>query len=226
MQYRLETFDWTAAGIAHRRQQAQHHTGDGGMNVRAQHPIPHQQRGQHEGAGATLPKALHHPHQRDAAERDQHALERDAIGIKKRNDQHRDDVVNNRDGKQQHAQSVRHTPSEQGQHADREGDIGSGRHRPAALRRETVIEGQIDQRRCDYATQRRDERQAREAQARERAVMRLASDFETDDEEEQGHEAVVDPHAQWHGRGVGAQAGYRHPCPQRDVVRGPARIGP
>ena len=89
-----------------------------------------------------------------------------------------------------------------------------------------MIESQIDQRRCDYATQRRNERQAREAQARKRAVMRLASDLETDHKEEQGHEAVVDPHAQRHGRGVRAQTGYRHPGPQRVVMRGPARIGP
>jgi hypothetical protein len=83
---------------------------------------------------------------------------------------------------------------EQGQHADREGDVGGGGDRPAGeqIALPPVAPG-VHQRRRQHAAERGDGRQQRAAAGRELAHQEFPLDLEPDQQEEHGHEAVVDP---------------------------------
>ena len=103
------------------------------MDVRAQQAIPDQQRGQAEIQRLTLASALNDKYQRNAGERDAYSAQRNAVGVEERDDQGCDEVVDDGDSEQQHAQRIGYAWPEQGQHANCKGDVGGGRYRPTAV---------------------------------------------------------------------------------------------
>ena len=95
----------------------------------------------------------------------------------------------------QHAQRRADAAPEEREHADREGDVGRGRNRPA-VPRGLARERQVDQGGGEDAARRRHERQGRLRRRRERAVVDLAADLKADHEEEDGHQDFVDEEVQ------------------------------
>ena len=109
------------------------------------------------------------------------------LGVEDRDDRDRDDVVDDRDGEQEHARAVaRHAVAEQREHADRERDVGGARRSPSprAPSPPATSATKIDDRR-DHAADRGERRQRRGARGRcSSPVDELALDLEPDDEEE------------------------------------------
>ena len=110
------------------------------------------------------------------------------------NDDDRTQVVDDRERQQEDLQRRWYPGPQQRQHADRERDVGrSGNCPPGQGLGIPVIESDVNQRWNDHPPQCRDCRQARPSRRRQRANHHLALDFETDEQEEHRHQAVVDP---------------------------------
>src|SRR3546814_899283 len=76
----------------------------------------------------------------------------------------------------------------------RECDVSRHRNRPAAQRdRIAACESEIQQRRHDHATERGDARQNALRPARQLTFEHLTLDLKTDQQEEQRHQAIIDP---------------------------------
>ena len=115
-------------------------------------------------------------------------------GIEQRNDRDGADVVDNRDGQQQQPQRGRGAAAEQGQHANREGNVGRRRDRPAGAQCGiAAAHCQIDQRRNGHARYGRQHRQSPPGWTCQLAVQHLAFYLEADREEEQRHQGIVGP---------------------------------
>ena len=68
------------------------------------------------------------------ADADCRVRQRDTLRVDEGDDQDGGNVIDDGDGQQQDAQARRHPVAEQGQDADREGDVRGGRYRPARQR--------------------------------------------------------------------------------------------
>src|SRR3546814_805424 len=91
-----------------------------------------------------------------------------------------------------------HERSEQRENAQREGDVGGGRDGPAAQRGGiAAIEPPVDACRHCNAGHGAHQRQHQLVAARKLAAQGLALDLQRDEQEEQRHQAVVDPQQQW-----------------------------
>ena len=103
------------------------------------------------------------------------------------------------DGKRQQEQleRARHPRPQQRQHAHGEGDVGGRRNGPA-LERDGVagVDPDVDERRHRHAADGRHRGQGGLAEGRQLSPQQLALDLEADQEEEDRHQAVVDPQQQ------------------------------
>jgi hypothetical protein len=92
---------------------------------------------------------------------------------------------------------------------------------PAGDRGLAEVEPGVDRRRRQHAAERGHYRQGGALPAGELADQELALDLEADDEEEDRHQAVVDPVGE---REVEARTAERDPC--LDVLHVPVQLGP
>jgi hypothetical protein len=116
--------------------------------------------------------------------------------------------------------------SQHGADADREADIRGRRYRPAAQGLGTApVQGHIDGGRHHEAPDRRDHRQSRLAQACEHARAGLALDLETDEQEEDRHQAVIDPMLERLGETDRSDPDLAGQMQERGVARLEGRIG-
>src|SRR5690606_12888376 len=77
------------------------------------------------------PEALEQHDPAHAGEREREAVQLDAGRVEHRDDDDRPDVVDDRECEQEDAHAGRNALAEQGEHADRERDIGRDRNAPA-----------------------------------------------------------------------------------------------
>ena len=110
-----------------------------------------------------------------------------------RDDQNRDEVVDDGEREQQGTEPARQPLADQRQHAEREGDVGRGRDRPAGHLFGVAHDREEDERRGDDATDRRDRRHERFARAGEFAVLELVPEFDRREKEEDREQPVGDP---------------------------------
>ncbi len=114
------------------------------------------------------------------------------LGVEDRDHDDAADVVDDGEGEDEDPHAERDATSGERDHADCEGDVGRHGHtEPAGLPSE--IDDDVDRRRHDHATECGEGRQCRSAPIAEFAVDELTFDLESDDEEEQRHEPIVDP---------------------------------
>ena len=152
--------------------------------------------------------------------------EAEVARVEDRDDQHGAEVVDDRERQEEDLERERDARAEERQDADREGDVGRHRHAPAGDRGLAQVEPGVDRRRHHHAAERGHHRQGGALPAGELADQELALDLEADDEEEDRHQAVVDPVRE---REVEARAAERDP--RLDVLHvpvepGPGRVGP
>ena len=134
----------------------------------------------------------------DAVERngDRERGEGEVVGVGERDDEERGDVVDDHQREQEHAQSRRAVAADEREDPEREGGVGSDRDAPTLRVGRTAVEREIDERGCDDAADRGDDRRRQTPPLTQFAHVELAPDLEADDEEEERHQAVVDPVAQ------------------------------
>ena len=108
----------------------------------------------------------------------------------------REDVVDDRDRQHEQLHARRDAVAEQREHADGERDVRRGRDRPARRLRCARGDRQEDERGEHHAAEGGEDGQRRGAPVAQLAADELAFDLQADDEEEDRHQAVVDPVAQ------------------------------
>ena len=150
----------------------------------------------------------------------------DRRGVKHRDDRHRAHVVDDRHRDQHHFQRQRRMLAEQRQGADGKGDVGGGGNRPATGQPGFAAgDGQVDQCGHGHAHQRRQGRQAALLPAGQAAVDQLALDLQAHQQEEDRHQAVVDPHVHGHRAELVGQHRADRQVQQVLVGAGPGAVG-
>ncbi len=138
-----------------------------------------------------------HPFRDLETEQDHHGpaqpRERQIVGVEDGDDHDGADVVGDGEGEQEQLRARRDPIADQGHDAHGERDVGRHRDAPALLGGGAGVERQIDRSRNQHAAQRGDGRQGDGPRVPEFSDHELALDLETDDEEEQRHQPVVDP---------------------------------
>ena len=86
--------------------------------------------------------------------------------------------------------------ADQREQPERERGVGGHRRAPAARRRPPGVEGQVDGDRHEHPAQPGQQRQHQPAPFAQVAQVELAPGLQPDDEEEERHQAAVDPVAQ------------------------------
>ena len=139
---------------------------------------------------------------------------------------HRPEVVGDGEGQQEQSQRRRHARRGQGESGEGEGDVGGAADWPAMRRAAAAgVEGQIDEGRGDHAAGRRQDRGRQPPDAGELAAQHLELDLQPDDQEEQGHQPVLDPCLDRSGLGELADPQRDRLGQEAEVVAGQRRVG-
>ena len=122
--------------------------------------------------------------------------------VEHRNNDDCAEVVDDRQGQQKYLQRRRRPRPQQGQYAEREGNVCRGRDGPAPQRLCIApVAGEIDECRAGHSTQCPDHRQRGIGHARQLARYDRALDLEPDEHEEDRHQPVVNPQQHRLGNG-------------------------
>ena len=159
-------------------------------------------------------------------DRDRERDDREVVGVGDGDDDERGDVVDDHEGEQEHAQPGRAVAADEREHTECERGVGADRDAPALRVGGTAVEGEVDQRGRDDAADRGDDRGGETASLAQLAHVELAPDLEADDEEEEGHQPVVDPVAQLERDAGGPEAHRDLGRPELLVRRRPRRVRP
>ena len=107
-------------------------------------------------------------------------------------DNDRSDVVDDRQGQQEHLDRSRDSRPEEGDDTERKGDVGGHRDPPSVATVAAGVDRHEDHRRHDHPTERGHCRKGDCSTVTQLADDQLALDLHPDDEEEQAHQQVVD----------------------------------
>jgi hypothetical protein len=105
-------------------------------------------------------------------------------------------VVDNREREQEHPDAGGRAWGDERHRGEREGGVGRHRSAPAVAAGPPGVEGQVDDDRHGDPAHRGEHRDGQPAALAQLAEVELALGLESHDEEEQGHQALVDPGAQ------------------------------
>ncbi len=132
--------------------------------------------------------------QEESADGQGEVAEVQILGVEDGDDSYGPDVVGDRQREQEQPRPARDPGSEEGQHTNREGDVGRHGDTPAPDRRLTGIEidPYVDESREDHAAEGGHDGEGSCLGVAQVTVDHLTLDLEPDDEEEDRHQAVVD----------------------------------
>ena len=149
--------------------------------------------------GAEEPAVFLHQ-ERIQAEREQGQQERHGMELARvedRDDGDGEEVVHDGEGEQEDAQRAGKVGTDDRQHGDGEGDVGGGGDRPAAQGLGACeVDGRVDERGNGHAAHGGGHRNHGFARLAQVARDKLALEFEPDQEEEDGQQAVGGPRPQ------------------------------
>ncbi len=139
-------------------------------------------------------ETVHCDGQRQCHRADDQARDRQVFGVEQGDDGDRGKVVEDGQGQQEELQRQRHARAERHQQRQREGNVGRHRYGPT-IHRDGIapVEPGVHRCRNHHAAESADTRQHDLGERRKLALEKLALDLEADEEEEDGHEAIVDP---------------------------------
>jgi len=169
---------------------------------------------------------LQHEHPEHARRHDQEPPDRDTARVEERDDHNGRDVIDDGERQQQQAQRRRYVLADEGQDADREGDIGRRGYRPAATRCRVGVDEYVEQRRNGHAADRGNDGKAGDPRVRQCAIVHFAADLESHDQEEDAHQPVVHPEVQVVRRKVFRDAEAELQMPEPLISARPGRIRP
>ncbi len=124
--------------------------------------------------------------------------DRDRPAVRDRDHEQRDDVVDDGDRQEIRAQAVREARTDEREQPEGEGRVGRHRRSPAVDRVVAGVDREVDQDRHGHPAETCEKRQRDASPLAQLAEIELAPRLEPDHEEEEGHQAAVDPAAQVH----------------------------
>ncbi len=206
--------------------QGQQDAGDGGVDPGLQHEVP--EKGADHGIGqrsrgSVAAIAEGQPPDRKRKKQRAHI---EAVRVEDSDHQHRAEIVHDRQGQQEDLERQADSIAEQRQDAEGERDVGRHRDTPTPDARCPGVECDEDERGHDHATERRGDRKGGSPPALQLADDEFALDLETDEEEEDRHEQVVDPEQQRLLERPLAEPEARPELEHLEVARRPRRVGP
>ena len=205
--------------------QGEQHPGDGRMHARLKEGQP-----QREADADVGPERAHAQavadgaggeHQRARAEQRPRYL----FGVEQCDHQHRAEVVGDGQRGEEDLEPERHAPAEQGEHAERESDVGGHRDAPASRARPASVERHVDPCRHCHPTRRGNERKRRPPGRGQLAMQQLVLYLQPDGEEEQHHQPVIDPMMDRLGEDGAAHAELQFGMPQPLPRCMPGQVG-
>ena len=207
-----------------RHEQAEDDTGDRRVDARVEHAHP---RG--DGEHSEDDGVLEAPLNGDAEERDRHdgrdePRQREAVAVEDRDDRDGDEVVDDREGEQERTQRRRQVRADDGEHRQRERDVGGRRDRPPLRAVATGIDGGVDESGDGDAAHGRDDGNRRSRGVLEIADDELVLELEADDEEEQCEQTVGRPVRDGHVEPEEVRADVR--VAQHLIAVAPRRVRP
>ena len=125
--------------------------------------------------------------------------DRQVVGVDGGDHHEADDVVDDRQGEDEAAQSLGSIPAEQGEQAEGEGGVGRHRHAPTVRRRAPGIDRQIEPDGDRHPAEPRQHRKDDPGSLPELADVEFAAGLQPDHQEEEAHQPAVDPAAQIEG---------------------------
>jgi hypothetical protein len=171
--------------------------GDRRVHAGAEEQQPHRHADDRVDRGGAHPTAVRRDQQgqEDGGRAEVGPVQR--VGVEDRDHQHGAEVVGDGQGGEEDLERGRHAVAEQRHDADGERDVGGHRHAPAAGRVARRVQREVERGGQEHAADGAGDREHRLARSRQLAGEDLALDLEADDEEEDRHQAVVDPEVQW-----------------------------
>ena len=148
----------------------------------------------------------------------------DVVGVDHGDDQQRHDVVDHEHGQQERADPVGDVVPDQDEEAQRQGRVGRHRDAPAVGAGAAGVDREVERDRHHHAEEAGSDGQEEPAAVPQVAEVDLAPRLQADDEEEEGHQAAVDPGPQVAGDAVVAEAEAERRRPEPLV--GVADVGP
>lgn len=174
--------------------QAHRHTGDGRVDAAVVHQPPDDQGERNVHVPPAYALAQQQPEHGESDDGSTEGGEVDGLGEEDRDDQNREQVVDDGERQQEGAQGGRQRRPDDGEHGEREGDVGGGGHGPSA---ERATAGDIDERVHErgngHPAHRRDHRQHRGLRILQIPRDQLALELDPRDEEEHGEQPVGRP---------------------------------
>ena len=144
-------------------------------------------------AVAPDPQPAQHPDQGQTEQAESQPAPRQRLGVEEGDDGQGTDVVGHRQRDQEQPEAGAGLGPDQGQQGQHERGVGGHHHAPGVGGRRTGVDGQEDDRGDGQAGDRRDDRDRGPAAVGQLADGELPLDLQTDREEEQRHQPVVDP---------------------------------
>ncbi len=206
--------------------QGQRHARERGVDPRLERRHPHDENRQDEDPPAEDARAKQGRNGRKAEGRQDQPAGSKVGGERDRDHADRSDVVDDRERDQEELRSRRHPVPQNREHGDRKGRVGGHRDTPTIGRLASSGDSEIDEHRDDDASQRRQDRQSRGLRMSQLAAKDLPLDLQRDQEEEDGHEAVVDPMAEVLGDRRVSDAEPQVGIPERLVAADVPDVGP
>ena len=156
------------------------------------------------------------PKQAMAAEQWRHV---ERLRVDGRDDDERDDVVDDDDGEHEGTQAVGKVRPDEREQAESEGRVGRHRDSPPACRRAAGVEREVDGDGHGHAADPRQQGQGQAPPVPQLAQIELTARLEADDEEEERHQPVVHPAAQIQRDARVPEVDRQHRPPERVVGR-------
>ena len=209
-----------------RGEQPHHHSGDRRMDTGLVQAQPQPDPGGDEDRRIGDVQAAQHGDRGDDGGGDQQVAGGEVVAVDDGDDDDGAEVVDDRQGEQEDLQRRRDPAPEQGHHPDGEGDVGGHRDAPPTAFGSAGVEGEVDQCGHDHAAEGGHRRQRGLAAVAQLADGPLAFDLQADDEEEDGHQPVVDDAVEVLGEMERPDGDVDRRRPQRLVAGAPRRVRP
>ena len=206
-------------------QQAHREADDHRLDARLVDRHPHRRADRRVEDAATNLQRSQHEHHHEEHRRDREVAERDVVRVGDADHEQGDEVVHDHHCEHEHAQPVRAGAPDEREDAQRERRVGRHRRAPAGRPRPAGVEREVDQDRHRQPAEPGQQRQHRAASLAQVADVELAPCLEADHEEEEGHQAVVDPAVQVLADPVAPDADRELGGPE-GLVRRPVDVGP
>ena len=164
------------------------------MHTALEHAHPQDQADDHIRPQLDHAQAVHRNQRNQARPRARQGCRGQVSGIEQGNDDDGAKVINDRQGHQEQLQRHWYALAQQGQNAQRKGNVGGHGDRPAGQGgRVVLVKRPVDQRRHHHAADGRCARQHHLRRLGQVTIQQLTLDLQADQQEKQGHQAIVDP---------------------------------